>query len=137
MSCALPVLMSPICKDGKCYIDGGVTCNYPLKNCIDSNKNIEEILGFKNQYEEHNKSQIDSNSTLLDFVTNFLFKLIHSISSNNTIQSSITYEVISNTDFISISTLKSALYSTEIREQLYLSGIETATKFLSNLENSV
>jgi predicted acylesterase/phospholipase RssA len=137
MSCALPVLMSPICGDGKCYIDGGVTCNYPLKNCIESNKNIEEILGFKNQYDDHNKNQIDSNSTLLDFITSFLFKLIHSVSSNNKLQTSITYEVICNADFLTISTLKSALYSIETREKLYTSGIESSIKFLSNLENSV
>ena len=138
MSCALPVLLSPICDNGKCYIDGGVTCNYPLKNCIESNKNIEEILGFKNQYDNNNnKNQIDSNSTLLDFITSFLFKLVHSISSNNSTQSSITYEVICNADFLTISTLKSALYSMETREKLYVSGIEFATKFLSNLENSV
>jgi len=140
MSCALPVLMSPICGDGKCYIDGGVTCNYPLKKCIDSNKNIEEILGFKNQYDDNNnnnKNQIDSNSTLLDFITSFLFKLIHSIGSNNSIQTSITYEVICNADFLTISTLKSALYSIETREKLYSSGIESAIKFISNLENSV
>ena len=140
MSCALPVLMSPICGDGKCYIDGGVTCNYPLKKCIDSNKNIEEILGFKNQYDDNNnnnKNQIDSNSTLLDFITSFLFKLIHSVSSNNSTQTSITYEVITNTDFLTISTLKSALYSIEVREKLYKNGIETATKFISNLENTI
>jgi len=137
MSCALPVLLSPICDNGKCYIDGGVTCNYPLKNCIESNKNIGEILGFKNQYDNNNNNQIDSNSTLLDFITSFLFKLVHSISSNNSTQSSITYEVICNADFLTISTLKSALYSIETREKLYVSGIEFATKFLSNLENSV
>jgi len=138
MSCALPVLLSPICDNGKCYIDGGVTCNYPLKNCIESNKNIEEILGFKNQYDNNNnKNQIDSNSTLLDFITSFLFKLVHSISSNNLTQSSITYEVMCKADFLTITTLKSALYSIETREKLYISGIESATKFLSNLENSV
>jgi len=137
MSCALPVLMTPICPDGKCYIDGGVTCNYPLKNCIETNKNIEEILGFKNQYDDHNKNQIDSNSTLLDFIMSFLFKLIHSVSSNNLTQTSITYEVICNADFLSINTLKSALYSIETREKLYISGIESAKKFLSNLENRV
>jgi len=137
MSCALPVLMTPICIDSKCYIDGGVTSNYPLKNCIDSNKNIEEILGLKNQYDDHNTTQIDSNSTLLDFITSFLFKLIHSIGSSNSIQTPITYEVVCNTDFLTISTLKSALYSVETREKLYLSGIDSATKFLSNLENSI
>jgi predicted acylesterase/phospholipase RssA len=137
MSCALPVLMSPVCSDNKCYIDGGVTSNYPLKYCIDSGKNIEEILGLKNQYDEHKRSQIDLNSTLLDFITGFLFKLIHSIGSSNSIQTQITYEVVCNADFITISTLKSALYSIEVREKLYKNGSETATKFLSNLENAI
>lgn len=138
MSCALPVLMSPICVEGKCYIDGGITCNYPLKYCIESpNKNIEEILGFKNQYDDHNKNQIDSNSTLLEFIMNFLFKIIHSISSNNMIQTSITYEVLCNTNFLSINTLKSALSSIEVRESLYISGIEYAKTFLFTLENII
>lgn len=138
MSCALPVLMTPICTEGKCYIDGGITCNYPLKYCIESaNKNIEEILGFKNQYDDHNKNQIDSNSTLLEFIMNFLFKIIHSISSNNMIQTSITYEVLCNTNFLSINTLKSALNTIEVRENLYMSGIEYAKTFLSTLENIV
>jgi predicted acylesterase/phospholipase RssA len=137
MSCALPVLMSPICIENKCYIDGGITCNYPLKQCIDTNKNIEEIIGFKNQYDDHNKNHVDSNSTLLDFIMSFLFKLIHSFSSNNILKTSITYEVISSTEFLSISTLKSALYSSEVRENLYTNGIETTAKFLYNLENTV
>jgi predicted acylesterase/phospholipase RssA len=137
MTCALPVLMCPICIEDKCYIDGGITCNYPLKYCINSGKKIEEILGFKNKYDDYNKNRINSNSTLLEFIMNFLFKLIHSFSSNNTSQTSITYEVISDTDFLSISTLKSALYSIEVREKLYKNGSETATKFLSNLENAI
>jgi predicted acylesterase/phospholipase RssA len=137
MSCALPVLLTPICHTEKCYIDGGVTCNYPLKNCIEKNKNIEEILGFKNQYDNNNKHQIDSNSTLLDFITSFLFKLVHSISSNNISQTIITYEVLCDANFMTISSLKSALYSIDEREKLYLNGIESATKFLAKLENSV
>jgi predicted acylesterase/phospholipase RssA len=137
MSCAVPVLMTPICVDDKCYIDGGITCNYPLKYCIDSGKNIEEILGFKNKYEDYNKNRINSSSSLLDFIMNFLFKIILSISSSSKVQIPITFEVISNTDFLSISTLKSALYSTEVREKLYTNGIETALKFLSNLEHAV
>jgi len=137
MSCALPVLMRPVCIDNKCYIDGGVTSNYPLKHCIETDKIIDEILGFKNQYDENNRSQIDSNSTLLDFITGFLFKLIHSISSSNSIQTPITYEVVCNADFLTISTLKSALYSVETREKLYSNGIESSIKFLSDLENGV
>jgi predicted acylesterase/phospholipase RssA len=137
MSCAVPVLMSPVCVEDKCYIDGGITCNYPLKHCIDSGKNIEEILGFKNKYEDYNKNHINSSSSLLDFIMNFLFKIILSISSSSKLQTPITFEVISNTDFLSISTLKSSLYSSEVREKLYTNGIETALNFLSILENAV
>jgi len=137
MSCALPVLMSPVCIEDKCYIDGGVTCNYPIKYCVDSDKKIEEILGFKNKYEDYNKNRINSSSTLLEFIMNFLFKIILSISSSNKLQIPITFEVVSNTDFLSISTLKTALYSIEVREKLYINGIETAINFFSNLENSI
>jgi predicted acylesterase/phospholipase RssA len=137
MSCALPVLMTPICDNEKCYIDGGVTCNYPLKYCVESNKNIEEIVGFRNQYDDYNKNQIDSTSTLLDFIMGFLFKLIHSIGTSNNIQTQIPFEVICNTSLLSISILKSALSSVEVREKLYLNGIEDAKKFFSNLENSI
>ena len=36
MTCALPVLVTPVCIDDKCYIDGGMSSNYPLKYCIES-----------------------------------------------------------------------------------------------------
>jgi len=137
MTSALPVLMTPVCIEAKCYVDGGVTCNYPLKYCIESNKNMEEILGFKNQYDNHNKNHVDSNSTLLDFIMSFLFKLIHSISTDNSQQPKIASEVICSTNFLSIGVLKSALSSIEVREKLFKSGIESAKEFLSKLENSV
>jgi NTE family protein len=34
MSSAIPVLISPVCIDDKCYVDGGVICNYPVNQCI-------------------------------------------------------------------------------------------------------
>ncbi len=137
MTCALPVLMTPMLIENKCYIDGGITCNYPLKYCIAEKKNIEEILGFKNQYTNYSKNQIDSNSTLLDFIISFLFKLIHSIGTSNTNQITISYEVICNTNLLSINSLKSALSSIDVRKELYSSGIEFAKEFLSKLENAV
>jgi predicted acylesterase/phospholipase RssA len=137
MTCALPVLMTPMIIENKCYIDGGITSNYPLKYCIEEKKNIEEILGFKNQYTDYSKNQIDSNSTLLDFIMSFLFKLIHSIGTSNTIQTTINYEVICNTNLLSINSLKSALSSIDVRKELYSSGIEFAKEFLSKLKNAV
>ena len=137
MTCALPVLMTPILIENKCYIDGGITSNYPLKYCIEEKKNIEEILGFKNQYTDYSKNQIDANSTLLDFIISFLFKLIHSIGTSNTNQTTINYEVICNTNLLSINSLKTALSSIDVRKELYSSGIEFAKEFLSKLENAI
>ena len=53
MSCAIPILITPLIQEKKCYIDGGVCANYPLKYCIEHGKNENEILGFCNQYNNH------------------------------------------------------------------------------------
>jgi NTE family protein len=50
MSCGLPILVCPTFIGDKCYIDGGIVCNYPLKHCIESGKKESEILGLKNEY---------------------------------------------------------------------------------------
>jgi predicted acylesterase/phospholipase RssA len=136
MTCALPVIVTPVCLEDKCYIDGGVVCNYPLQICIDSNKKIEEIVGFKNQYDDNSKNQIDSKSTLLDFIMSLLFKIIHSLITDNS-QPDIPFEIICNSSRLSISVFKTALNSIETREELFTSGIDAAKLFLSKLENSV
>ena len=33
-SSALPILFAPLIKDEKCYLDGGILCNYPIHNCL-------------------------------------------------------------------------------------------------------
>ena len=73
MSCALPILITPVLIDNKCYMDGGVAANYPLKYCIDSGKNEDEVLGLCNQYDSQQKNHVDSNSNLLDFILCFFF----------------------------------------------------------------
>jgi NTE family protein len=76
MTCALPVLLTPVCIDDKCFIDGGMVSNYPLQYCIDSSHNPEEILGIKNEYNNRDKNKVDTYSTLLDFIMNFLSRTI-------------------------------------------------------------
>ena len=72
----------------------------------------------------------------------FLFKLIHSISTDNIEQPTITSEVICDINHLSISFLKTALSSIETRESLFNDGITSAKRFLElqlqlQLENSV
>jgi predicted acylesterase/phospholipase RssA len=135
MTCALPVLVTPVCIDDKCYIDGGMSSNYPLNFCIASGKTLDEILGFKNKYSE-DKDNINTESTLLDFLLSFLFKAVFS---NNTesIQPQIKNEVTCDAQCLSFNVLRNALSDIEVRRNLFKNGTESAATFLSNLENSV
>jgi predicted acylesterase/phospholipase RssA len=142
MTCAIPVLVTPVCIDDKCFIDGGMSTNYPLSYCIASGKPSNEILGFKNKYND-NKNYIHSESTLLDFLLNFLFKTIFSLNTDNN-QPSIQYELICEANFMTLDNLRSALSNIDIRKELLQNGIDTAKTFLNihtnihtNLENGV
>lgn len=92
MSCALPLLVTPVCIEDQCYIDGGFSCNYPLNYCIESGKLPDEILGFKNKY-DIKKTVINAESTILDFMMTFLFTTISRFNTENE-QKEIKNEVI-------------------------------------------
>jgi len=135
MSCAIPVLISPVCFDQKCYIDGGVSCNYPLKQCMEQQKNGDEILGFRNVLFEENleKTIIDESSTLLEFIMNFLFKAIFSLSAVNENNGPMTEkpkEVICHCSFLNIGSMKKAVDSMQERKGLFQKGVESAIEFL-------
>jgi predicted acylesterase/phospholipase RssA len=142
MTCALPVLVSPVCIDNKCFIDGGMSSNYPLKNCIDSGKDENEILGFKNKYSENNNN-INEESTLLDFLLNFLYKAIFSVSKRQ-IKPSVKYEILFDADYLSIDVLQNVLMNIDVRKELFKNGTKCACDFFekweekeSDLHNSV
>ena len=129
MTCSLPVLVAPVCIDNKCYIDGGIVCNYPLNKCLEL-YNQDEILGIKNQYDKNDSNRVDSNSTMLDFLMSFVFKMIQNMDTGGK-QTVIKNEIICKADFLSIDYLKTALYSIDVRKELFNSGIEFAKEFLA------
>jgi predicted acylesterase/phospholipase RssA len=135
MTCALPVLVTPVCIDDKCYIDGGMSCNYPLSYCIESGKNTDEILGFKNKYGE-NKTCISTESTILDFLLSFLFKAVFSVSTDSS-QPSIQNEVVCDAQCLNLEVLRTALSNVEVRKDLFNNGTQTAIDFLSKLKDRV
>jgi predicted acylesterase/phospholipase RssA len=135
MSSALPILISPVFMDNKCFMDGGVGCNYPLNFCIDSGKLPDEIIGFKNKYPDK-RSDINDDSTLLDYVLHFLYKSVFNVQ-NNYVQPVIKNEVICDTEYLSLDKLKNALNDVEIRRELFKEGRKFATIFLDSLQNSV
>lgn len=131
MTCALPLLITPVCIDDKCFIDGGVGCNYPLCFCVDSGKLPDEILGFKNNYGNKNNSKIREKSTLLDYLLIFLFKALNYIDDNN-IQPTIKNEIIFDTTYVSFDVLKNALSKIEVRRELFDKGKQAVYKYLEN-----
>lgn len=135
MTSALPVLITPVCIDDKCYIDGGMACNYPLSYCIESGKMSHEILGFKNKYGA-NKNFINSETTILDFLLSFLFKAVFSVSTDNN-QPVIKNEVVCDTQYLNLDVMRSALTSSEVRKDLFNNGTQIGALFLSTLENCV
>ena len=134
MSCAIPILMSPVIKENKCYIDGGVCANYPLKYCLDDGKNMSEILGLCNQYDNHQKNHVDNNSNLLEFILCFFFKVFYSLSSNFVIPK-IKYEVVCKVDYLTLNYLRSSINSIENRKNLYEKGVKSSNDFIEKFKD--
>lgn len=133
MTCCLPLLVEPVIDDAKCYIDGGLSCNYPLNFCL-NRENIDknEILGFKNNYKT-TKNVVNENSSVVEYIFNFLLKAIFYVNTDN-LQPNIPNEIICDTNYMTYELLKKTLSDSKIRLDLYNDGIETAKKFILNLK---
>jgi predicted acylesterase/phospholipase RssA len=132
MTCGLPILFTPVCIEDKCFIDGGMACNYPLNYCISSGKKSGEIFGFKNKYSSE-KININNESTLFDFILNLLFKALTSVSTDH-IQPNIKNEIVLDTEYLTIDILKNSLSDIDIRRELLNNGTQMAIKFLHDLK---
>ena len=135
MTCALPMVVAPVHMEGKCYIDGGIVCNYPLNFCIEKYKNTEDILSFKNFYsqEEDENHDMNETSTMLDFLMHFSYKLMFHISTEDK-QIKIKNEVLVKKRVLTLSYMQSVLNSMSMRKELYEEGIVCTTDFLKKLE---
>jgi predicted acylesterase/phospholipase RssA len=135
MSCSLPLLITPVCIDGKCYMDGGIMSNYPMKQCIDAGRNEDEILGFKNKY-NNSTSCVNSESTILDYMICLLYNILNSLSSVNA-QPKIKYEVVCNTETMNIDNCKNTIRSSEVRSKMLQSGVEYGKTFMASLQDGL
>lgn len=75
-SCAIPLLFTPLIKDGNCYIDGGFLLNYPITKCICENP--KEVLGISlgNIAKDQEEAPITRSSNIFDFIFSVLFHVI-------------------------------------------------------------
>jgi predicted acylesterase/phospholipase RssA len=76
-SCCLPVLFSPFVIEDKCFMDGGIHNNYPLKQCIDSHQGEEEnIFGICADISLESLEKITEMSSLFDYLIHIIYKCI-------------------------------------------------------------
>jgi NTE family protein len=134
MSCAIPIIISPVYINEKCFVDGGVITNYPLKYCIQDHSNLDEILGIQNIYIEKENDLINLHTNILDYIIHFITKLIIKNNSNdNAINTNaITNELFIKTTHMSLSIMKEILYSAETRKKLLEEGIHFGEEFLTS-----
>jgi len=64
MSSAFPILFEPIFYDNKCIIDGGILNNFPINECLEINKNKDEILGVNLISGDTNFEKLNEETTL-------------------------------------------------------------------------
>ena len=78
-SCSLPILFQPLIKDNICYCDGGFIANYPVKQCVDNGANPDEIFGMCRSSIFSESTNINENSSLIDYILNLLYKTIDKV----------------------------------------------------------
>ena len=131
MSSAIPVLISPVCVEDKCYVDGGIICNYPVNQCILRAENINEIFGLRNAYNSKDENIVKTGSTILEYVMNFISKLVNNVAARFE-EKEIPNELIYETDLMTLANIQLTLSSKEERQRLIDFVIESGKEFLSS-----
>tara|TARA_B110000037_G_C17120174_1_gene505456 strand:- start:1888 stop:2790 length:903 start_codon:yes stop_codon:yes gene_type:complete len=95
MSSAVPILFKPIIDEDKCYVDGSLLDNYPIDECISSQKcEHDEILGIKNVWTSNDEAVIHNDMNILQYLQSSLGQLINHIQLRHTsILTPIQYEL--------------------------------------------
>jgi predicted acylesterase/phospholipase RssA len=83
-SSALPVMFKPCCINGITYTDGGLLCNYPLKQCIEQVENPDEILGINKKYiQSPNTSSETDYKNIIEYLMYILKKTMSVLEKKN------------------------------------------------------
>ena len=135
MSSSLPGIFMPTIIDNKCYIDGGVMCDYPINECLKNNLNKDEILGIKahidNENENFKNIKITKETTLLEYVVsstlntmNFIRNCVNVESIDNTVK------CCKNVSVMSLKNIQESLKNQNFRREWLIEGEEDAIHFL-------
>jgi predicted acylesterase/phospholipase RssA len=139
-SSALPGIFAPFYKDGRMYYDGGILMNYPIKLCIDSGIDKNEIFGIKKRgliesSEEGFYENIEENTSIIDCIQLIMKRIFNKIFTTQYQNElfEIPNEIIVYSDVASLDRIISCSNSKEERIHLIDMGIELSKEFIENL----
>lgn len=126
-SCTIPIMFAPIIEGTKCYLDGGFFHNYPLKCCLENNKDNEDsILGVITQNttnESDNMSMITEESTFLDFTSVLINRVVKTLFKTE-YSGIIKYEVMFSVPQLTMETIYNVISSKEERSKFITIGMQ-------------
>ena len=126
-SAALPILFSPLVKDAKYYLDGGILCNYPIQNCMQTGISDASILGI---YKKTDTTiQCNDDASIFDYLLIILYTLLKKFIPRIGSVKYINEIVISGTP-VSIYDIYLCANSIDERVRLVETGIDAAKYFL-------
>lgn len=137
-SCSLPVVFSPMIRDGDCFCDGGFISNYPLRFCLQHGYTSDEVLGIRMKIDRVNQAKINSESSLFDYIISLFNKLLEKrLLAADMVHNSIIYEINVESHQISIFNAFQIVTSPEERARLINYGKECVLTFLDLSRNIV
>ena len=123
-SACLPILLSPLLKDGKCYIDGGAIVNYPLEFCIENGAEPDEIFGITLAKVDKSVNTITEESTLFDYISILMSKVYEHSCHNRARDYQLQYEIALENTMISIYDMIKCMSSMEQRLLFITKGVD-------------
>ena len=137
MTSSIPSIIQPYITDNKCYVDGGLKTNYPVDQCVKDNCNIDEILGIRLENIDGEKSFINEDSNLLEYMVQLLVNYIYHYSKNNTNSVILKNELVCTGELLTLDFLKQSINEASFRKTLLEKGYEIGRKYLETLEDTV
>lgn len=133
----IPFIFKPFYIDDKCFIDGGLVNNNPIKNCIENEKcDTKNILFFTNST-KCKENKLDKDSNIFDLLLLLLSKMATTIMcrdidiiNNFNIYNTIYCDL--NNGSLNLEFWLKVLNNREERQNILDKGIIDANKFLTN-----
>tara|TARA_Y100000816_G_scaffold291980_1_gene285261 strand:+ start:3172 stop:4122 length:951 start_codon:yes stop_codon:yes gene_type:complete len=139
MSAAYPVLISPVFFDDNCFVDGGLSCNSPVKRCLQEYTDFKDILTIGSSKDNSDDNITTESSSLFDFIMSIVYKMLQNTVeriSSMEIQHSIENYVEIDIPSISLANIQECIENIEVRNQLLEDGIQSAKKFIEKTRNT-